>query len=134
MANQTFQRKNVYKDFDLSFGMNPLTKDIGVKTDVNAIIQSVKNLINTNFYERAFEPTIGCNVRGLLFEPADPITMVDLRSAILQTLSNYEPRIEVAEIQLTDQTDSNSYNIHLIFKIKNNSSVQDVNITLKRLR
>ena len=67
-TQQTFERKNLFKDFDISFSNNPITGDIGTKSDINAINQSVENLINTNYYERPFNPTFGCNIRGLLFE------------------------------------------------------------------
>lgn len=131
---QTFRERNIYKDFDLSFTMNPLTKDIGVKTDVNAIIQAVKNLLNTNYYERPFEPRIGSKIRSILFEPADPITISDLRSAIAETIGNYEPRVLVKDIEIKDLSDKNAYHINLIMVIQGYSESREVAITLKRLR
>ena len=131
---QTFPNRQIYRDFDLNFTMNPLTKDIGVKTDANAIIQSVKNLINTNYYERAFNPSICCNIRSLLFKQSDIITRMDLKQAIVQTLSKNEPRIKIQKIIVTDLSNKNAYNVKLIFNISNSNIVHNIDLTLKRLR
>lgn len=131
---QTYERKNIYKDFDISFNLNPITGDIGTKTDVNAINQSLKNLVNTNLYERPFQPFLGCNIRGLLFELADPITMSDLKTAINETISNYEPRVSIIELRLDDLSDQNAYNIRLVYNILSSNTVNQFETILKRLR
>ena len=131
---QTFERKNIYKDFDISFNAHPLTEDISVKTDVNAINQSLKNLINTNYYERPFQPQIGCNIRSLLFQPADPITVNDLRQAISETIGNYEPRVTLISIFIEDRPDLNSYNLTINYRINSQNETTTLDIVLARLR
>lgn len=133
-TQQTFERKNLFKDFDISFSNNPITGDIGTKSDINAINQSVENLINTNYYERPFNPTFGCNIRGLLFELADPITIEDLRSAIKETLENHEPRISIINLFIEDLQDKNAYHINLQYNIISQNIVNNFNTVLKRLR
>lgn len=134
MVNQTFQRKNLYKDFDLSMAVNPLTGDIGVKTDAAAINQSLKNLINTNFYERPFRPNIGTNLQRLLFEPADVITINELRYGIFETINNYEPRVELIEVDIEDYSERNAYRITIIYRINLQKEPVNFTYTLKRLR
>lgn len=134
MAQQTFDRTNVYKDFDLSFSFNPLTGDLGTKTDVNAINQSVKNLINTNFYERPFKPEMGSNIRAILFEPADVITTLDLKQSITEVITNYEPRVTLQDVIVQDQPDRNAYNISIVYRINGQNSVAQYDTVLKRLR
>lgn len=134
MINQTFQRSNVYKDFDISFSSHPLTGDIGVKTDVNSIDQSIRNLISTNFYERPFRPQIGSNIRAILFEPADAITIDDLRQAISETIGNFEPRVSLDNIFIEDLPDRNSYNIQIVYRIRNLNEVSTLTVVLQRLR
>lgn len=134
MAEQTFERKNIYRDFDLSFTFNPLTGDIGTKTDVNAINQSVQSLINTNFYERPFKPEIGSNIRAILFEPADVITTLDLKQSIVETLTNYEPRITLQDVLVQDKPDRNSYNISIVYRINSSNTIAQYDTILKRLR
>ena len=134
MVNQTFQRKNLYKDFDLSMAVNPLTGDIGVKTDAAAINQSLKNLINTNFYERPFRPNIGTNLQRLLFEPADVITINELRYGIFETINNYEPRVELIEVDIEDYSERNAYRITIIYRINLQKEPVNFTYTLKRLK
>lgn len=131
---QTFEKKNQYKDFDISFSNNPITGDLGVKSDANAINQSLKTLVNTNYYERPFQPLLGCNIRALLFELADPITMNDLKTNISQVISNYEPRIAVQELRVDDLSDQNSYNVRIVYRILKSNTINTFDTILKRLR
>ena len=131
---QSYERKNIYKDFDISFSVHPLTGDVGSKTDVNAINQSITNLVATNFYERPFNPEIGCNIRALLFQPADPITVQDLRQAISETIGNYEPRVSLISIFIEDRPDMNAYNLQIHYRINNRNETSTLDIVLKRLR
>lgn len=134
MVNQTFQRNNIYRDFDLSFSRNPLTNDVSKKTDANAIQQSLKMLLNTYYYERPFRPDVGSNLRRILFEPADPITIQELRASIEELIINYETRVLVDSIKITDLSDQNAYAISLEYKINNLTEPRLLTVTLKRLR
>ena len=67
------QTNRVYKDLDLNFIPHPVKKDVNKKVGVNAIMQSLTNLILLNHYEKPFHPEIGSNVRKMLFEPIDPV-------------------------------------------------------------
>ena len=70
-SSQSTSKKRVnriYSDLDLDFTRNPVTSDVVKLTDVEAVKRSVKNLIQTNHYERPFHPEIGSDVRALLFE------------------------------------------------------------------
>ena len=65
-------------DIDLNFTRNQITNDIIKVEDVIAVKRAVKNLVQTNFYERPFQPELGCGVRELLFENFTPMTKVFL--------------------------------------------------------
>lgn len=134
MKQQTFERKNLYSDFDMNFGKNPLTDDLAKKKDVEAINQSLRNLISTNYYERPFRPTVGSNIRAILFEPADPITIDDLRQAIRDTISNHEPRVELIQINVSDNTDRNAYGVEIVYKVVPLDRIQTFEVVLERLR
>jgi phage baseplate assembly protein W len=127
-------RDSIYSDLDTLFAPNPVTGDINPIRDTEAIKKSVINLILTNFYERPFQPEIGCNVRGLLFEPADPVTMSDLEDAATQVLENFEPRVAVLNVSATDDADNNSYTMTIQFQILSTEQVSDVTTVLERLR
>ena len=81
-------RKKGWADLDLSLYINDKTKDLYIPQDEQAIRNAVKNLLLSNFYDRPFAPTLGANMRGLLFEPADTITKIALKENIENVLRN----------------------------------------------
>ena len=93
-----------FRDIDLDFGRNIVTNDVNVVEDVIAVKRSVKNLVQTNFYERPFQPELGCGIRELLFEPFTPMTKVFLQRKIEEVLINYEPRINLQNVAVDDES------------------------------
>lgn len=131
----TIQRKvRTFKDLDLTFQMNPVSKDVAKKFDDDAIKQSIKTLLLMINYESPFHPEIGSPVYGLLFEPATPITAEVIRTAIGYTLRTFEPRADIQAINVVANPDANSYTVSVVFKIANYYEPFTVNVLLKRLR
>jgi len=127
-------RKKGHRDLDLKLGIHPIRKDLNVLKDDNAVKNAVKNLLITNANERPFQPFLGANLRGLLFEPADGLTRIALRENIFDVLNNHEPRIEVQDIDIKDLPDENAYRVLLKFRIKEFDTNDTVEIILRRLR
>ena len=123
-----------FKDIDLDFGRNVVTNDVNTVTDVIAIKRSVKNLIQTNFYERPFHPELGCGVRELLFENFTPITGVFIKRKIAEVFGNYEPRVTLNSIRLDDDQDNNRLVVDIYFYIVCIPGPQQVSTFLQRLR
>ena len=121
-----------WRDLDLSLTLHPIRGDIVPLKDDAAIKNSVKNLLITNFYERPFNDDIGANLRALLFEPADTITKISLRENIRRVINKYEKRVILQNIDIKDI--DNSYNITVVFKIKEFDTNESVEIVLRRLR
>jgi phage baseplate assembly protein W len=130
----TLARKYTYADLDLDFNANPMTGDINPVKDIEAIKRSVQNLILTNYQERPFQPEIGSGVRGLLFELADPITTHSIEQAIRRTIKNFEPRVSVLGVQVSDDVDNNTYNVTIAFQLIASEKVGNISIILERLR
>ncbi len=118
-TNASSRSVRLYKDLALSFEKNANTKDVLQKKDVDAVKQSVRNLILTNHYERPFHPEIGSGVSNLLFEPLDPITANALTRTIGEVINNFEPRARVVSIDAQPRLDSNSYEVTVSFRIIN---------------
>ena len=55
-TNASSRAARTYKDLNLNFSLNQGTKDVAKKTDIEAVKQSVLNLILTKHYERPFHP------------------------------------------------------------------------------
>ena len=66
--NPNIDSGRVFSDLDLNFGIHPIRKDINRHLNEQAIINSIKNLVLTNFYEKPFQPEIGSGIRNLLFD------------------------------------------------------------------
>ena len=127
-------RKKPWADLDLALTLHPIRKDIVPLKDDAAIKNAVKNLILTNIYERPFQPYLACNLRGLLFEPADGITMVSLREKIKDVIREYEPRVSINYIDIKDRSDINTWDVTINFRIKEYNTNTNVQIGLERLR
>jgi phage baseplate assembly protein W len=128
------RNSRTFSDLDLNFIANPVTGDVSRKFDESAIKQSVKNLIMTNHYERLFHPEIGSQVTSLLFEPFSPLLQVTLERAIINTINNYEPRVQVLEVEVRLNEDNYSVYVSITFRIVNTERPLVVDFTLRRTR
>ena len=133
-TNESNRTSRTFKDLDLDFGLNSVTKDVNKLTDAEAIKRSVRNLINTNNYERPFRPEIGSGIRGLLFEPMTELTSHFMQLKIAEVLNEYEPRISLSDIVINNQEDKNAYGVRIHFIIKGSQEPVIVDTFLERLR
>jgi len=123
-----------YTDIDLNFSRNPITNDVSILQDADAIKSSVKNIILTNFGERPFNPIFGSGIRRFLFEPLTVITASSIRTFIETALENFEPRVEVLQIDVYADADNNAFQVTIGFRMLGDTRIVLVPITLKRLR
>jgi phage baseplate assembly protein W len=110
-----------FKDISLSFKRHPVTNDIGVLKNADAIKRSVRNLVQTIPSERFFNSTLGSDVRDSLFENSpgfvDFGTASIIERQIQTTIENFEPRIDNLEINVNPRPDSNEFEINVFFDI-----------------
>ena len=110
-----------FKDISLSFKRHPVTNDIGVLKNADAIKRSVRNLVQTIPSERFFNSTLGSDVRDSLFENnpgfIDFGTASIIERQIQTTIENFEPRIDNLEINVNPRPDSNEFEIVVFFDI-----------------
>ena len=106
-----------FKDISLSFTRHPVTNDITVLKNEDAIKKSVINLCRTSINERFFNPLIGTRIGQSLFEINDPDIAEFLERDIENTLNNYEPRIKVKSVNSESILDSNELNIKVEYDI-----------------
>lgn len=125
-------RKTKFVDFDLNFSIHPISNDIGKRVDVNAISTAMRNLIMTNKYDRPFHPEIASQVSELLFENFTPATMENLKKAILYVIENFEPRVTINDIILTEFPDDNHLLVELKYQIIGTTETIKTKFTLER--
>ena len=124
----------IFSDIDFNFTAHPVTKDLVRRYDDNAIKQSVKSLLLTRNFERPFHSEIGSPIRQMLFNPPGPMFTVMLQRAIIDVITNFEPRVEVLDVTVDDYSDRNAVGITLEFKIVNTERPITLEFTLERTR
>ena len=124
--------KEAYKDLDLNFMAHPITGDVTTKSDSEAVKRAVKNIVLTNYYERPFKPSLGGNIRGVLFELNTDRQLNRARDRLADTITALEPRVE--NVRCKFDTSGNSLNVIIFYNIKNGLTGQEVEFNITRAR
>ena len=124
-----------WADLDLDFVAHPVTKDIVLKKDVEAVKRSVRNLVLTNQYEKPFHPEIYSGVRGMLFELMTPTTAIIIARHVEDVIINYEPRARLIGVRAFPNLDRNEYELSKEFYIVNApTELVTLELALERVR
>ena len=115
MAEQRISR--AFKDISLSFVPHPVTKDLQVLKNENAIRRSVRNIVETIPTERFFNSLLGSDVRSSLFEFVDFGTASVIENQILVAIENFESRVENVIVEVNPLPDENSFDITVTFDV-----------------
>ena len=133
-SNESTRSSKIFKDLNLDFQQNTATKDIQKITDVESVKRSVRNLINTNHYEKPFHPEIGSNLRAMLFELMTPQMNHVITKQIENLIINYEPRCRLVQVHTQPEFDRNGYAVQISFYVQNYQDPVVVESFLERLR
>ena len=132
MATEINTRQFV--DLDLSFKVNPFTKDLYLKTDEDAVKTSIKHLLRTNNFERPFHPEIGTQIRSLMFEHFSSAVKIAMERTIQESIEKFEPRVRLIEVSIDESEDTNDLDINIIFTLKNASTPITITTSISRVR
>jgi phage baseplate assembly protein W len=131
--SKTTAVKDAYSDLDIMFTSHPVTNDITVKKDTDAIKRAVRNILLTNHYERPFRPNFGGNLRGQLFELDTVGAGRRIKNRLEKVLKIYEPRIFNIQVEVSD-VQRNNLDVRVFYSIKNGLPGQQVDFTVSRVR
>ena len=106
-----------FKDVSMSFKFNPLSGDLITLSNENAIARSVRNIVLTTPGEKIFDPDFGSNIGEILFENIDEITAVSIQEEIENSLSNYEPRVEIIDVNVKPDYDQHQFDVMISYRI-----------------
>ena len=134
LTNKSKRSSRIFSDLNLDFVQNPATKDIQKIEDVDAVKRSVRNLINTNYYERPFRPSLGSNLRAMLFELYSPQMNHAISKEIDLLIKNYEPRARLVNVKTNSDPERNGYEVSISFYVVNFPEQVQVQAFLERLR
>ena len=106
-----------FKDISMTFQANPLNNDLIAIKDENAIARSVRNIVFTLPGEKFFNPNFGSRISKVLFENIDDITSSVIVSEITQSIRNYEPRVELINVEAFPNFDNNQFDVNITYEI-----------------
>ena len=115
MPNQRISRS--FKDISLSFEPHPITKDLPILKNENAIRRSVRNIVETIPTERFFNSLLGSDVRRSLFDFVDFGTASVIQDQVQIAIENFEERVENLQVIVDPIADENTFNVTVIFDI-----------------
>ncbi len=128
------KKQEFFSDFLGNLEQVPGRADVARVVNENAVKQSIKNLLMTDRGERLFQPNIGCDIRGSLFENIDPNTILIIKENIKTTISTYEPRCVVKNVVVSSNIDDNAVKVQVIFSVINSSRDSSLTLDLSRVR
>ena len=126
-------KATVHSDLKMSFAKHPITGRLNNVTNIEAVKQSVKNIVLCNHFERPYLPNYGGNVLTQLFENADSFTEFQVAKDIRIAIENYEPRAIVDDVIVTTD-DLNELRVKIIFRMRNVQKPIELIVMVERVR
>ena len=122
-----------FKDVSFTFSKNPITRDVVILKNEEAIKQSVKNLVLTKINERPFNPSLGTNTTSYLFELSTEVSEQKLIDEIERVIINNEPRVALENISVNLSDNENAFDVYIEYLIVGASpEIQELSFILVR--
>jgi phage baseplate assembly protein W len=131
---QTRKTPDLFSDFLTDLTPHPITRDIVRNKNDKSIKQSIRNIVLTNLGERLFQPTIGSNISGALFEPNDIVLSENIKMAVRNAIAFHEPRAQILNVEVLTFPEESRVAINIYFSIINSTVVESLNLILRRVR
>jgi phage baseplate assembly protein W len=134
ILSPNYKKLTVYSDFRKDLMMNPLTRDVVARLNEDSVKEALKNLILTDKGERLFQPYLGSDVRKSLFDNMTPATVKMIEQNVRATINNFEPRVNLIDVQVIADPDNYKVQINISFYVRNVQEPVTVSIFLERVR
>ena len=131
---QTQKTSVIFSDYTLSFLYHPVTKELIVVKNEEAVKQAIRNCILTAVGERFFSPFFGSNIYKSLFEPFSPFFAEDLLKYITLSIAQFEPRCQLLNVTPIVNEDANEVSVNIVFSLINSLTPVSFNVFLRRVR
>ena len=106
-----------FKDLSMSFKANPLNDDLITLKNEAAIARSLRNIVFTSPGEKIFNPEFGSEISKVLFENIDEISAISIKDEIETSIRNYEPRVNLEEVDIEPNYDNNQFDVRINYRI-----------------
>ena len=106
-----------FKDINLSFKRHPVTNDVIVLRNEDAIKRSVHNIILTIVGEKPFINEFGTQINASMFELNTSLSHIAIKKQVISSLQIYEPRVEIDDVTIVVDGDNNSMSARVAYTI-----------------
>jgi phage baseplate assembly protein W len=127
-------RQSLFSDFHKDMTQNPISEDLALKRDEEAVKEAIKNLILTDRGERLMQPLVGGNIRAMLFENNTPATIKIIQETVKETINFYEPRATLLDVIVQSSLDESTVQVAIYFYINNIEQPITLTVFLERTR
>ncbi len=128
------KKQIIYTDFRKTLEINPISNDLAIKTNEDSVKEALKNLILTMKGEWLMQPNKGSDVLRFLFDNMTAPILKVLETNIIDTIKNYEPRINLLNVEVIPEYDNNKVAVNITYYIRNSEIPISVTIFLERSR
>jgi len=119
----------IWSDFE-----RPMVKqqdgDITRDVEIEAIKNSIANILTTNPGSRRMVPEFAVNINKLLFEPIDEITARMIGETLLDGINTWDDRVQVQSLSIIPNHDYNQYDCSLNFMLITSQNIQTIDFIL----
>ena len=102
-------------------------------TGLNAIKNSIKNILLTPRGSLPGKPRFGSDLYKVVFQPLDPLTMAIAKNYVMEALTEYEDRINVRRVDIRRDDAFNKLLIDINFTYKDISQAELYGVSLVSL-
>jgi phage baseplate assembly protein W len=120
-----------YSDYDGNF-TKQADGDVQRDEDVDAIFNSISNIVLTTQGERRMLPTFASKIKSLLFEPIDEVSARTIAESLLDAIRIWENRIDITGFDIEPRYDENLYRCRLKYTIETSDDVETIDFILTR--
>ena len=106
-----------FKDISMTFKRHPLTNDLIALKNEQAISRSLRNIVFTTPGEKFFDEDFGSRINQSVFENVDDISASLIVDEIRQSITNYEPRVDLLDVTAEPNFDNNEFNVRIVYNI-----------------
>ena len=124
-----------FKDISMTFQRHPLTDDLIALKNEQAIARSLRNIVFTTPGEKFFNETFGSRISNALFDNVDDISASLIIDEIRQSITNFEPRVDLIDVKAEPNFDNNEFNVRIVYNIVGvDVPIQELQFVLQQTR
>ncbi|MBL8932579.1 MAG: GPW/gp25 family protein [Kineosporiaceae bacterium] len=110
----------------LAFPLRLGLAGLGESTGVAKVEQSIRVILGTLPGERVMRPDFGCRLRTLAFAPNTPATADLARHHVTDSLTRWEPRIELLEVEVSSDPARAVLLIEIRYRLRATATAQSM--------